>query len=403
MNIHEYQAKQLLANHGVSVPSGDPCTTVAEARSIADRLFGQGDELVVLKAQIHAGGRGKGTFKSGFQGGVHLCREAAEVEEKAKAMLGEILVTKQTGEAGRQVNTLLVASAEKIVSEFYLAVLLDRETGRPVVMASTEGGMDIEEVAEKTPEKIVKVGVDPALGMMPYQARQIAVGLQVPAKLIGATAKLVMNVYKTFWECDASLVEINPLCLVEDREGNQSICAVDAKVSIDDNALYRHKDIVEMRDLGEEAPLEIEASKFDLNYIKLDGSIACLVNGAGLAMATMDIIKHFGGSPANFLDVGGGATTEQVTAAFRIILSDPNVKGILVNIFGGIMQCDVIAQGVVAAARETNLSLPLVVRLEGNNVDLGKKILDESGLTIISGDSMSDAAQKIVKAVEASA
>lgn len=403
MNIHEYQAKQLLAKHGVNVPSGDPCTTVAEARSIADRLFGQGDELVVLKAQIHAGGRGKGTFKSGFKGGVHLCKGASEVEEKAKAMLGEVLVTKQTGEAGRQVNTLLIASAEKITNEFYLAVLLDRETGKPVVMASTEGGMDIEEVAEKTPEKIVRVHVDPALGMMPYQARQIAVGLKVPAKLIGATAKLVMNVYKTFWECDASLVEINPLCLVEDREGKQNICAVDAKVSIDDNALYRHKDVVAMRDLGEEAPLEIEASKFDLNYIKLDGSIACLVNGAGLAMATMDIIKHFGGSPANFLDVGGGASTEQVTAAFRIILSDPNVKGILVNIFGGIMQCDVIAQGVVAAAKETNLSLPLVVRLEGNNVDLGKKILDESGLTIISGDTMSDAAQKIVKAVEASA
>ncbi|MBT5707550.1 MAG: ADP-forming succinate--CoA ligase subunit beta, partial [Verrucomicrobia bacterium] len=263
--------------------------------------------------------------------------------------------------------------------------------------------MDIEEVAEKNPEKIIRVSIDPALGMMPYQARQIAVGLQVPSKLIGATAKLVQNVYQTSWSCDASLVEINPLCLVEDSDGNQDICAVDAKISIDDNALYRHKDVVAMRDLGEEAPLEIEASKFDLNYIKLDGSIACLVNGAGLAMATMDIIQHFGGSPANFLDVGGGASTEQVTAAFRIILSDPNVKGILVNIFGGIMQCDVIAQGIVAAARETQLSLPLVVRLEGNNVDLGKKILDESGLTIISGDTMADGAQKIVDAVEKSA
>ena len=403
MNIHEYQAKQLLAKYGVNVPAGDPCTSVADARAIGDRLFNDGTELAVIKAQIHAGGRGKGTFKSGFQGGVHLCRSAQDVEDKAKAMLGEVLVTKQTGEAGRQVNTLLIASAEKIVKEFYLAVLLDRETGKPVVMASTEGGMDIEEVAEKTPEKIVRVSIDPTLGMMPYQARKIAVGLKVPHKLIGATAKLVLNVYQTSWSCDASLVEINPLCLVEDRDGNQDICAVDAKISIDDNALYRHKDVIAMRDLGEEAPLEIEASKFDLNYIKLDGSIACLVNGAGLAMATMDIIKHFGGSPANFLDVGGGASTEQVTAAFRIILSDPNVKGILVNIFGGIMQCDVIAQGIVAAARETQLSLPLVVRLEGNNVDLGKKILDESGLTIISGDTMADAAQKIVDAVEKSA
>jgi len=403
MNIHEYQAKQLLAKYGVNVPAGDPCTSVADARAIGDRLFNDGVELAVIKAQIHAGGRGKGTFKSGFQGGVHLCRSAQDVEDKAKAMLGEVLVTKQTGEAGRQVNTLLIASAEKIVKEFYLAVLLDRETGKPVVMASTEGGMDIEEVAEKTPEKIIRVSIDPALGMMPYQARKIAVGLQVPSKLIEATAKLVQNVYQASWSCDASLVEINPLCLVEDGDGNQNICAVDAKISIDDNALYRHKDVVAMRDLGEEAPLEIEASKFDLNYIKLDGSIACLVNGAGLAMATMDIIKHFGGSPANFLDVGGGASKEQVTAAFRIILSDPNVKGILVNIFGGIMQCDVIAQGIVAAARETQLSLPLVVRLEGNNVDLGKKILDESGLTIISGDTMADGAQKIVDAVEKSA
>ena len=399
MNIHEYQAKQLLAQHGANVPAGDPCRTVSEARAIADRLFGNGVELVVIKAQIHAGGRGKGTFKSGFQGGVHLCRSAEDVEAKAKAMLGEVLVTKQTGEAGRQVNTLLIAAAEKIVSEFYLAVLLDRDTGRPVVMASTEGGMDIEEVAEKTPDKIIRVSIDPATGMMPYQAREVAVGLHVPPSLIGATAKLVTSVYRTFWECDASLVEINPLCLVEDHEGKQGICAVDAKISLDDNALYRHKAILEMRDLGEEAPLEIEASKFDLNYIKLDGSIACLVNGAGLAMATMDIIKHFGGIPANFLDVGGGASKEQVTAAFKIILSDPNVNGILVNIFGGIMQCDIIAEGIVAAARETQLSLPLVVRLEGNNVELGQRILKDSGLTIISGESMADAAQKIVNAV----
>jgi succinyl-CoA synthetase beta subunit len=259
--------------------------------------------------------------------------------------------------------------------------------------------MDIEEVAEKTPEKIVKETVDPSMGLLPYQARKIAAALELPSELIGQAAKLLMGVYQTFWKCDASMVEINPLCIVENVDGTHGIAAVDAKISLDDNALYRHKDIVEMRDLGEEAPLEIEAGKYDLNYIKLDGNIACLVNGAGLAMATMDIIKHFGGDPANFLDVGGGATREQVTAAFRIILSDPNVKGILVNIFGGIMQCDVIAEGVVAAAKETNLSIPLVVRLEGNNVEIGKKILNESGLQLISGDTMADAAQKIVAAV----
>jgi len=315
-------------------------------------------------------------------------------------MLGEVLVTKQTGADGREVKTLLVASAEKIIKELYLAVLLDRNTSRPIVMASTEGGMDIEEVAEKTPEKIVKETVDPAMGLMPYQARKIAAALELPSALIGQAAKLLMGVYQTFWNCDASMVEINPLCIVENVDGSQGIAAVDAKISLDDNALYRHKDIQEMRDLAEEAPLEIEAGKYDLNYIKLDGNIACLVNGAGLAMATMDIIKHFGGEPANFLDVGGGASREQVTAAFKIILSDPNVEGILVNIFGGIMQCDVIAEGVVAAAKETNLSIPLVVRLEGNNVEIGKKILNESGLELISGDSMADAAQKIVGAVK---
>jgi succinyl-CoA synthetase beta subunit len=314
-------------------------------------------------------------------------------------MLGGTLVTKQTGPEGREVKTLLVASAENILNELYLAVLLDRETSKPLIMASTEGGMDIEEVAEKTPEKIVKLQVDPATGLMPHQARRIAASLGLPSELIGQASKLLMGVYQTFWQCDASLVEINPLCVVEKSDGSQAVAAVDAKISIDDNALYRHTSIQSMRDLGEEAPLEIEASKHDLNYIKLDGNIACLVNGAGLAMATMDIIKHYGGSPANFLDVGGGATTEQVTAAFRIILSDPNVKGILVNIFGGIMQCDVIAQGVVTAAKETNLSLPLVVRLEGNNVALGKEILQNSGLELVSGDSMADAAQKIVAAV----
>lgn len=399
MNIHEYQAKELLAQHGVAVPSGHACQTVEQAVEVAKGLFDEGHSMIVIKSQIHAGGRGKGTFKSGFQGGVHLSRNLEDASAKIQSMLGEVLVTKQTGPEGRQVKTLLVASAESIVSELYLAVLLDRETSQPLIMASTEGGMDIEEVAEKSPEKIVKLQVDPSMGLMAHQARRIAAELQLPSGLIGQAAKCLMGVYQTFWECDASLVEINPFCIVEKADGSQAMAAVDAKISIDDNALYRHAAIQQMRDLGEEAPLEIEASRFDLNYIKLDGNIACLVNGAGLAMATMDIIKHYGGEPANFLDVGGGATTEQVTAAFRIILSDPNVKGILVNIFGGIMQCDVIAAGIVAAAKETNLSLPLVVRLEGNNVALGKEILENSGLSLVSGDSMADAAQKIVAAV----
>ena len=399
MNIHEYQAKELLAKHGVAVPSGHACQTVEQAVEVAKGLFDEGHSMIVIKSQIHAGGRGKGTFKSGFQGGVHLSRNLEDASAKIQSMLGEVLVTKQTGPEGRQVKTLLVASAESIVSELYLAVLLDRETSQPLIMASTEGGMDIEEVAEKSPEKIVKLQVDPSMGLMAHQARRIAAELQLPSGLIGQAAKCLMGVYQTFWECDASLVEINPFCIVEKADGSQAMAAVDAKISIDDNALYRHAAIQQMRDLGEEAPLEIEASRFDLNYIKLDGNIACLVNGAGLAMATMDIIKHYGGEPANFLDVGGGATTEQVTAAFRIILSDPNVKGILVNIFGGIMQCDVIAAGIVAAAKETNLSLPLVVRLEGNNVAIGKEILENSGLSLVSGDSMADAAQKIVAAV----
>ena len=399
MNIHEYQAKELLAQHGVAVPSGHACQTVEQAVEVAKGLFDEGHSMIVIKSQIHAGGRGKGTFKSGFQGGVHLSRNLEDASAKIQSMLGEVLVTKQTGPEGRQVKTLLVASAESIVSELYLAVLLDRETSQPLIMASTEGGMDIEEVAEKSPEKIVKLQVDPSMGLMAHQARRIAAELQLPSGLIGQAAKCLMGVYQTFWECDASLVEINPFCIVEKADGSQAMAAVDAKISIDDNALYRHAAIQQMRDLGEEAPLEIEASRFDLNYIKLDGKIACLVNGAGLAMATMDIIKHYGGEPANFLDVGGGASTEQVTAAFRIILSDPNVKGILVNIFGGIMQCDVIAAGIVAAAKETNLSLPLVVRLEGNNVAIGKEILENSGLSLVSGDSMADAAQKIVAAV----
>ena len=399
MNIHEYQAKQLLAQYGVAVPAGDVCNTPEAAKSIAEKLFAGGAKVVVVKAQIHAGGRGKGTFKSGFQGGVKLCKTAEDVYEKAKAMLGQVLVTKQTGPEGRLVSKLLVAAAPAIKKELYLAVLLDRSTSRPLMMVSTEGGVDIEEVAEKTPEKIIRETIDPATGMMPYQGRKLAVALGLKGDLIGQAAKLLLGVYKTWWECDAAMVEINPLCIVEGADGKESLSAVDAKIGLDDNALYRHKNIQDMRDLAEEAPLEIEASKFNLNYIKLDGNIACLVNGAGLAMATMDIIQHFGGSPANFLDVGGGASKEQVTAAFRIILSDPHVKGILVNIFGGIMDCNIIATGIVAAVRETGLKLPLVVRLEGNNVKAGKKTLAESGLTIISGDSMADAAQKVVKTV----
>jgi succinyl-CoA synthetase beta subunit len=401
MNIHEYQAKQLLAQYGVAVPPGDVCDTAEAAKALAEKLFGQGAKLVAVKSQIHAGGRGKGTFKSGFQGGVKLCKSADDVFEKAKAMLGQVLVTKQTGPDGRLVRKLLIAAAPKIEKELYLAVLLDRATSRPLMMASTEGGMDIEEVAAKTPEKILKESIDPAVGMMPYQGRRMAAALGLKGDLITQGSKLLLGVYKTWWECDASMVEINPLCIVLGLDGKEALMAVDAKIGLDDNALYRHKNLQEMRDLGEEAPLEIEAAKFNLNYIKLDGSIACLVNGAGLAMATMDIIQHFGGMPANFLDVGGGASKEQVTAAFKIILSDPHVKGILVNIFGGIMDCNVIATGIIAAVKETGLKLPLVVRLEGNNVVAGRKTLAESGLSLLTGDSMADAAQKVVKAVKA--
>ena len=399
MNIHEYQAKQLLAQHGVAVPAGQPCKTVAEARVAADKIFGAGHKLAVVKSQIHAGGRGKGVFKDGFKGGVKLGKSADEATAHAQAMLGNTLITKQTGPEGRVVSTVLVAAAEDIKKEFYLAVLLDRANSRPLVMASTEGGVDIEEVAEKTPEKIIKEHIDPALGFQPWQGRKIAAALGLKGDLANQAGKLLAGVYKTWWECDASMVEINPLCICVGPDGKEKLIAVDAKIGLDDNALYRHKDIQEMRDLAEESPLEIEASKFNLNYIKLDGSIACLVNGAGLAMATMDIIQHFGSSPANFLDVGGGASKDQVTAAFKIILSDPSVKAIFVNIFGGIMDCNVIATGIVAAVKETGLKLPLVVRLEGNNVLAGKKTLAESGLTLITGDSMADAAQKVVKTV----
>ncbi len=399
MNIHEYQAKQLLAKHGVAVPLEIPARSLAEVRAAAEKIFAGGSAKVVVKSQIHAGGRGKGMFTSGFQGGVKAAASADEAVSFAGKMLGNLLVTKQTGPDGRRVQTLLIASGAQIKKELYLAVLLDRAVGRPLVMASTEGGMDIEEVAAKTPEKIFKEWIDPAAGIMPFQARKIAAALRLKGDLFHAAVKLVAGVFTTWWECDASLVEINPLCVVELPDGQESVVALDAKISLDDNGLYRHKDIQAMRDLNEEAPLEIEASKFNLNYIKLDGNIACLVNGAGLAMATMDIIQHFGGSPANFLDVGGGASEEQVTAAFKIILQDPHVKGILVNIFGGIMDCNVIATGIVAAVKETHLKIPLVVRLEGNNVVAGKQTLATSGLTLITGDSMADAAQKVVKAV----
>jgi succinyl-CoA synthetase beta subunit len=399
MNLHEYQAKQWLAQYGVPVPAGEVCESAEAARKIADRLFAQGEKVVVIKAQIHAGGRGKGIFKNGFQGGVKLCRSAGEVFEKAQAMLGNVLVTKQTGPDGRLVSKLLVAGAPTIKKELYCAVLLDRAAARPVLMASTEGGMDIEQVAAEQPAKIIREIIDPALGLMPFQGRKLAAALGLKGDLIAAGAKLFAGLYKTWWECDASMLEINPLCVVAAADGKESLLAIDAKMSLDDNALYRHADIQAMRDLSEEAPLEIEAGKYNLNYIKLDGSIACLVNGAGLAMATMDIIQHFGGSPANFLDVGGGASKEQVTAAFKIILSDPHVKGILVNIFGGIMDCNVIASGIVGAVRETGLQLPLVVRLEGNNVAAGRKTLADSGVAIIPGDSMADAAQKVVNAV----
>ena len=399
MNIHEYQAKQLLKQYGVAVPDGDVCRTPAEALAAAEKLVAAGHKMLVVKSQIHAGGRGKGTFMSGFKGGVKLCKTAAEAKDLAAAMLGNVLVTKQTGPEGRLVSTLLVAGAPNIKKELYLAVLLDRATSRPLVMASTEGGVDIEEVAEKTPEKIVKEQIDPALGFQPWQGRKIAAALGLKGDLANQCGKLLAGVYKTWWEADASMVEINPLCIIEGTDGKDQLVAVDAKIGLDDNALYRHKDIQAMRDLAEESPLEIEASKFNLNYIKLDGSIACLVNGAGLAMATMDIIQHYGASPANFLDVGGGASKDQVTAAFKIILSDPSVKAIFVNIFGGIMDCNVIATGIVAAVKETGLKLPLVVRLEGNNVVAGKKTLAESGLTLITGDSMADAAQKVVATV----
>ena len=395
MNIHEYQAKSLLKKFGVAVPNGGIAYTTAEAVDVAKSLPGP---VWVVKSQIHAGGRGAGRFKDGDpeKGGVRLAKSVDDVKDGAAAMLGQTLVTKQTGPLGKEVKRIYVEDGCDIARELYLSILMDRVTSRITVMASTEGGMDIEEVAEKTPEKIIKVAIDPIFGMEGFYARQIAFGLGLEGKQVSSAVKLLTALYKAFTKLDASLLEVNPLVVT----GSGDVIALDAKMNFDDNALYRHPDIAEMRDEDEEDPTELEASKHELNYIKLDGSIGCMVNGAGLAMATMDIIKLYGAEPANFLDVGGGATKERVTTAFKIILSDPNVEGILVNIFGGIMRCDVIAEGVVAAAREVSLQVPLVVRLEGTNVDLGKKILGESGLAIIAADNLADAAAKIVQAVK---
>ena len=395
MNIHEYQGKQLLAKYGVPVPRGGVAFTVDEAVTQAQEL---GGDVFVVKSQIHAGGRGAGRFKDdpNGSGGVRVVESVDEVRENVRQMLGHVLVTKQTGEAGKQVKRIYIEEGCDIARELYLGMLLDRETSRLTMMASTEGGMEIEEVAEATPEKILKVSIDPATGMLPYHARKLAYGLELEGDQVRSAIRFMMALYKAFTELDCSLVEINPLVVT----GSGDVIALDAKVNFDDNALFRHKDVEDMRDENEEDPAELEAAKHELNYIKLDGSIGCMVNGAGLAMATMDIIKLKGGDPANFLDVGGGATKERVTEAFKIILSDPNVEGILVNIFGGIMRCDVIAEGVVAAAKEVDLSVPLVVRLEGTNVEKGKEIMADSGLPIISADDLGDAAEKVVKAVK---
>ncbi|MBI1328717.1 MAG: ADP-forming succinate--CoA ligase subunit beta [Alphaproteobacteria bacterium] len=386
MNIHEYQAKEVLRGFGVPVPRGKAAFTVEEAVAAAKEL---GGPVWVVKAQIHAGGRGKG-------GGVKVVKSIEDVEKEARRMLGMTLVTHQTGPAGRVVKRLYIEDGSAIDRELYLSALVDRGTSRISFIASTEGGMDIEEVAHKTPEKIETFTIDPAVGYSPYVGLDIASALKLKGEQAKQCGKLIQSLYSAFLAKDMSLLEINPLVVTKD---GQVIC-LDAKINFDDNSLYRHKDVQGLRDLEEEDPMEVEASKFDLSYIKLDGEIGCMVNGAGLAMATMDIIKLYGSEPANFLDVGGGASKEKVTAAFKIIVSDPNVKGILVNIFGGIMKCDIIAEGIVAAAKEISLSVPLVVRLEGTNVEKGKEILAKSGLPIVSGSDLADAAQKIVKAVK---
>ena len=392
MNIHEYQAKALFEKYGVPVPKGAAATTLEGCASALAQLP-EGPTMV--KSQIHAGGRGKGTFTDGFKGGVKFCKTKQDAQAMAANMLGKTLVTVQTGPAGRKVQTVYFTVASEIKKEYYLAILLDRASSKPVIVASTEGGVEIEKVAHDTPEKIHKVIVDPAYGLADFQVRDLIFKLGFTGAEAKNAGKLIRNLYTMYWETDAAMVEVNPLITTPTGD----VLALDAKVSFDSNALYRHPEIVALRDLNEEDPKEIEASKYSLSYIALDGNIACLVNGAGLAMSTMDIIQHFGGTPANFLDVGGGASKEQVVAAFKIILGDPNVKGILVNIFGGIMDCNVIAQGIVEAVKEVGLKLPLVVRLEGNNVAAGKATLNASGLTLVSGDTMADAAQKIVKLV----
>jgi succinyl-CoA synthetase beta subunit len=398
MNIHEYQAKQLLAKYGVAVPKGGVAYTADEAVKVAEDL---GGPVWVVKSQIHAGGRGAGRFKDddSDKGGVRVIKSVDEVRENVAGMLNKILVTKQTGEEGKEVKRVYIEEGCDIARELYLGILIDRATSRVTIMASTEGGMEIEEVAEATPEKILRIDIDPATGIQPFHTRQIAFGLGLEGDQIKAASRFLLAMYEAFTELDASIVEINPLVVT----GSGDVIALDAKMNFDDNALFRHKDVAELRDEDEEDPTELEAAKHDLNYITLDGSIGCMVNGAGLAMATMDIIKLYGGSPANFLDVGGGATKERVTTAFKLILSDPNVESILVNIFGGIMRCDVIAEGVVAAAREVSLDVPLVVRLAGTNVELGKKILEDSGLPIVSADNLADAAEKVVKVTQEAA
>ena len=396
MNIHEYQAKQLLKDFGVPVSDGRVVLNADEAEARAAEMDGP---IWVVKAQIHAGGRGKGTFKepaAGEKGGVRLTKSAAEAAAEAKKMLGNTLVTKQTGPAGKQVNRIYIEDGSGIERELYLAALIDRVTSRVSFVASTEGGMDIEEVAKKTPEKILSFSIDPASGLQPFHGRRIAFGLGLEGKQVKQCVSLISNLYRLFIEKDMEMLEINPLIV----SGDGDLKALDAKMGFDGNAMFRHGDIMALRDETEEDPKELAASKYDLNYIALDGEIGCMVNGAGLAMATMDIIKLYGSNPANFLDVGGGATTERVTEAFKIITSDPNVKGILVNIFGGIMRCDVIAEGVVTAVKEVGLKVPLVVRLEGTKVQEGKDIINSSGLNVIAADDLDDAAQKIVKAVK---
>lgn len=394
MNIHEYQAKELLAKYNVAVPKGIPAMSVEEAVKAAEELPGP---LYVVKAQIHAGGRGAGHFTNNPEGkgGVRLCKTTDDVKAAAEAMLGNVLVTKQTGPEGKEVQRLYVTDGVDIEKEYYCSVVLDRASSRVTFMVSTEGGMDIEEVAEHSPEKIIKASIDPVTGMMPFHARKLAFALGLEGGAVKSAVKFFMNLYKCFVELDASIVEINPMILVSDE-----VMALDAKMNFDPNALFRQKHVADMRDETEEDENEQKAHEYDLAYVSLDGNIGCMVNGAGLAMSTMDIIKLYGGEPANFLDVGGGATTEKVTAAFKIILSDANVKGILVNIFGGIMRCDVIAEGVVAAAKEVALSVPLVVRLEGTNVEKGKEIMANSGLPIISANDLADAAEKVVKATK---